>query len=116
MFQLLKMIDGDLNVEKWKFCTSRREDIPQQGNGWDYGAFFRAYARCLVSKWKMTTQRSVPDFRKFMIQELESILENIQVTIKAPLTILSIVLFINCINQSRFKLVIHTYSCIYYQY
>lgn len=32
MFQVLKMIDGDLKVEKWKFCANRQEDIPQQGN------------------------------------------------------------------------------------
>ena len=39
MFQVLKMIDGDLNVEKWKFCANRQEDTPQQGNSWDCGAF-----------------------------------------------------------------------------
>ena len=72
MFRVLKMIDGDLNVEKWKFCESRREDIPQQGNSWDCGAFVHAYARCLVSKGKITTQRSIPDSRKFMILELHS--------------------------------------------
>ena len=72
MFRVLKMIDGDLNVEKWKFCESRREDIPQQGNSWDCAAFVRAYARCLVSKGKITTQRSIPDSRKFMILELHS--------------------------------------------
>lgn len=72
MFQVLKIIDGDLNVEKWKFCANLREDIPQQDNSWDCGAFFCACARCLVSKGKMTTQRSIPDFRMFMILELHS--------------------------------------------
>lgn len=54
MFQVLKMIDGNLKVEKWKFCANRQEDIPQQGNSCDCGAFVYAYARCLVSKGKMS--------------------------------------------------------------
>ena len=72
MFQIWKMIDGDRNVEKWKFCANRPKDIPQQGNSWDCGAFVCAHARCLVSKGKMTAQGSIPDFRKFMILELHS--------------------------------------------
>ena len=27
LFQVLKMIEGDLNVEKWEFCANRQEDI-----------------------------------------------------------------------------------------
>ena len=28
LFQVVEMIDGDLNLEKWKFCANHQEDIP----------------------------------------------------------------------------------------
>ena len=74
MFQVLKMTGGNLNVEKctWEVCANHQEDIPQQGYSWDCGVLVCAYARCLVSKGKMMTQRSSSDFRKYMILELHS--------------------------------------------
>ena len=68
MWDLLQEIDAKLDPEEWRFSTNTPQDIPQQSNSYDCGAFVCAYARCLLLK------SSLPDdfasFRKHMALEL----------------------------------------------
>ena len=68
MWDLLQEIDPKLDPEEWHFSTNTPQDILQQSNSYDCGAFVCAYARCLLLK------SSLPDdyrsFRKHMVLEL----------------------------------------------
>ena len=68
MLLLLKELDTNIDVSKWKFFTNTHTDIPQQQNDYDCGVFACMYARCLVLQHPMTGH--IPNFRKMMILEL----------------------------------------------
>ncbi len=69
MMSFLVEIDPTIDVDKWKFYSSKGKEIPQQHNDFDCGVFVCLYARCLAGS-KMLTQSSISEFRKAMIMEL----------------------------------------------
>ena len=69
MMSFLVEIDPTIEVSKWKFYSSKENEIPQQQNNFDCGVFVCLYARCLAGS-KMLIQSSISEFRKAMIMEL----------------------------------------------
>ena len=68
MRDLLQEIDPKLDPEEWHFSTNTPQDIPQQSNSYDCGAFVCAYARCLLLKSSLPGDFT--SFRKHMVLEL----------------------------------------------
>ena len=68
MWNLLQETDAGLDPKEWQFFTNTPEDIPQQPNSYDCGAFVCAYARCLLLKCSLPD--SFSSFRKHLVLEL----------------------------------------------
>ena len=68
MWDLLQEMDASLDADEWRFSTNTPQDIPQQPNNYDCGAFVCAYARCLVLKSPLPDDFT--SFRKHMVLEL----------------------------------------------
>ena len=70
MWDLLQEIDPKLDPEEWHFSTNTPQDILQQSNSYDCGAFVCAYTRCLLLKSSLPGDFT--SFRKQVVLELHS--------------------------------------------
>lgn len=67
---LIKELDNSVDISKWKFCVNTKDDVPQQSNSYDCGAFICLYARCLLGLSQMIDGTSFNSFRKLVLVEL----------------------------------------------
>lgn len=70
MWDLLQEIDPKLDPEEWHFSRNTPQDILQQSNSSDCGAFVCAYTTCLLLKSSLPGDFT--SFRKHVVLELHS--------------------------------------------
>ena len=68
MWSIMQEIEPNLDVNDWSFSANTAQDIPQQPNAYNCGAYVCAYARCLLLESSMLSD--VPSFRKYIALEL----------------------------------------------